>query len=172
MGVSRNPLQPCGASAENIVGRIRGLGRPSGLRSDQLDAERVGDPTRDLVLQGEEIAGVAIESLGPQMRVALGVDQLRANAYLLARSLDAPLQHITHTELAADPAGVDEPVAVASAVLREITSMLSSRERSVVRSSVMPLTRLECCSGSLPTLTNGSTAIDSRGGEGSPWEIV
>ena len=112
MGVSRNPLQPCGASAENIVGRIRGLGRPSGLRSDQLDAKRVGDPTRDLVLQGEEIAGVAIEWLGPQMRVALGVDQLRANAYLLARSLDAPLQHITHTELAADPARVDGPVTV------------------------------------------------------------
>ena len=112
MGVSRNPLQPCGASPENVVERIRILGRPSGLRSDQLDAERVGDPTRDLVLQGEEIAGVAIESLGPQMRVALGVDQLRANAYLLARSLDAPLQHITHTELAADLLGVDQLVPI------------------------------------------------------------
>src|SRR6516162_8547179 len=107
------------------------------------------------------------------MRIGRSVDQPGGDAYLLTGSLDASIQHIAHAELAADPAGVDEPVAVASAVLREITSMLSSRERSVVRSSVMPLTRLECCSGSLPTLASGSTTIDSRGGEGSPpWEIV
>jgi len=40
------------------------LGRSGGLRSDQLDAESVRDPARDLVLQGEEIARVTVEALG------------------------------------------------------------------------------------------------------------
>jgi hypothetical protein len=45
------------------------LGRPGGLCGDQLDAERVGEAARDLVLQGEQIVRVAVEPLGPQMRV-------------------------------------------------------------------------------------------------------
>ena len=129
MGVSRNPLQPCGASSKHVVQHVGIIGRQGSLRSDQFEIEGVCDPTRDLVLQGEEIAGVAIESLGPQMRVALGVDQLRANAYLLARSLDAPLQHITHTELAADPARVDGPVTVGQrGVARDHEHALEPRE--------------------------------------------
>jgi hypothetical protein len=50
------------------------LGRSGGLRSDQLDAESVRDPARDLVLQGEEIARVTVEALGPKMRVGQGID--------------------------------------------------------------------------------------------------
>jgi len=56
------------------------LGGPSGFRFDQLHSERICEPTRDLVLQGEEITRVAIEPLGPEMRVCRGIDQLGADA--------------------------------------------------------------------------------------------
>src|SRR6185503_6035743 len=47
-------------------------------------------------------------------------------------------------------------------LLREITSMPAIRDKSVVRSSVIPSARY-CCSGSLLRLANGSTTIDRRG---------
>jgi len=65
MGGARHRLQPGGASPQDVVERIRIIGRPSGLRCNQLDAERVRDPARDLGLQGEEIASVAVEPLCP-----------------------------------------------------------------------------------------------------------
>jgi len=49
-----------------------------------------------------------------------------------------------------------------NAVLREITSISGIRDRSVVRSSVMPSAKY-CCSGSLLRLVNGNTTIDRRG---------
>ena len=54
--IARIRPEPCGASPENVVERIGMLGPPGGLRRDQLDAERVGEAARDLVLQGEQIA--------------------------------------------------------------------------------------------------------------------
>jgi len=49
-----------------------------------------------------------------------------------------------------------------NAVLREITSTPAIRDRSVVRSSVIPSAKY-CCSGSLLKLVNGKTTIDNRG---------
>jgi len=49
------------------------LGRPGGLSSDQLDADRVRDPAGDLVLQNKQIADVTVEPFCPQMRVGLGI---------------------------------------------------------------------------------------------------
>src|SRR6266446_4730922 len=49
-----------------------------------------------------------------------------------------------------------------NAVLREITNMCASRDRSVVRSSVIPSAKY-CWSGSLLRLANGNTTIDRRG---------
>src|ERR1700730_1085454 len=49
-----------------------------------------------------------------------------------------------------------------NAVWREITSMCAIRDRSVVRSSVMPSAKY-CWSGSLLRLVKGSTTIDRRG---------
>jgi hypothetical protein len=66
------------------------LGRPGGLRSDQLDPERIREPARDFVLQSEQIARVAVEPLGPQMGIGRGVDQLGVDAELIARSLTLP----------------------------------------------------------------------------------
>jgi hypothetical protein len=41
------------------------IGRACGFRADQLEVQRDGDPARDLVLQGEQMADVAVEPLGP-----------------------------------------------------------------------------------------------------------
>jgi len=49
IAVARPRLQPCSACPENLVERLGMLGWPGGLRSHQLDAERVRDPARDLV---------------------------------------------------------------------------------------------------------------------------
>jgi hypothetical protein len=76
--------------------------RPGGFRFDQLEVEGNCDPARDLVLQDEQIADVAVEPLGPQMRAAFGIDQLSVDAHLAARAPDAPFQHIADAELAAD----------------------------------------------------------------------
>jgi hypothetical protein len=53
---------------------------PGGLRCDQLNLERIPDLARNLVLQSEQIAYVAVEALGPQVRIGLGVDKLRVDA--------------------------------------------------------------------------------------------
>ena len=88
------------------------LGRSGGLRSDQLDAERVRDPARDLVLQGEEIARVTVEALGPKMRVGQGIDQLGVDSNPVARPPDASFEHIAHAQFAADLLRVDRLVPV------------------------------------------------------------
>jgi hypothetical protein len=73
------------------------LGRPAGLYANQLKVERDGDPARNLVLQGEQIAGIAVEPLGPQMGVSRRIDQLDAYPDLVARPPDAPFQRIAYT---------------------------------------------------------------------------
>ena len=65
------------------------LGRLGGLCSDQLNIERVREPARDLALKDKQIARVAVEPIRPEMRVGLGIDQLGADADLVARSPDA-----------------------------------------------------------------------------------
>src|SRR5215469_1680551 len=49
-----------------------------------------------------------------------------------------------------------------NAVFRAITKLPERRERSVVRSSVMPSTK-NSCSGSFDRLAKGRTTIDNRG---------
>jgi len=83
------------------------VGLPASLSPDQLHVERVRDPARDLVLQREQVADVAVEALGPQMRVGLCVNQLGVDANPVVRSLDTAFQHITHAELTADLFRVD-----------------------------------------------------------------
>src|SRR5215471_794327 len=75
------------------------LGRPDSLRSNQLDVELICDPAGNFVLQGKQIAHVAVQPLRPQMRVGLGVDQLDADADLAARPPDASFEHIAHSQL-------------------------------------------------------------------------
>jgi len=54
------------------------------LAEHLLAARRLGDPVR---VEREQIAGVAVEPLCPQMRVGSGIDQLRANAHPTACTL-------------------------------------------------------------------------------------
>jgi hypothetical protein len=95
-------LKPDGSSPEDVVERVGVFRRPGGLRSDQLDAERVCKPARDLALQSEQIADVVVEPIRPQMRVCRGINKLGADADLVTRSPDAPLKYIADTQLAAD----------------------------------------------------------------------
>ena len=104
--VTRWRLFLCGASPENVVQRLGMFGRSAGLGPDQLQVERNRDPARDLVLQREQIACVAIEPVGPKVRVALGIDQLGIDADLAAGPTDASFQDIAHTQLAANLPGV------------------------------------------------------------------
>jgi hypothetical protein len=88
------------------------LGRSAGLGPHQFQVECNRDPAGDLVLQGEQIIRVTVEPLGPQMGVALGIKQLRADADPVTRPADASLQHIAHAQLAADLLRVDGLVTV------------------------------------------------------------
>jgi hypothetical protein len=67
-------LQHRRATPENVVQDIWVVGRPGGLRAGQLQIKSDGDPARYLILQGEQIACVAIEALGPKMRIGLSID--------------------------------------------------------------------------------------------------
>jgi len=42
------------------------LCRPGSLLADQFDIKRDGDPTRDLVLQSEQIACITVKLLSPR----------------------------------------------------------------------------------------------------------
>ena len=96
------------------------LASPSRLSADQLEIECDGDAGRDLILQREQVGGIALEPLRPQMRIGLGVDQLRVDADLVARAAHAPFEHIADRKLAADLFGVDRFVSVGeSSVARD-----------------------------------------------------
>src|SRR4051812_8222235 len=97
---------------------VRGVRRHSIVRSvgvnccnadsaDQLNAERIRDPAGNLVSQLEQVGCVAVEAFRPEMRIALGVDQLGIDPYLVRRSADAAFHHIANTEFATDLPGVD-----------------------------------------------------------------
>ena len=107
--VARRRFRQQRAPPENIIQRIGVGGRAGGLGADQRTVERDRDAAGDLVLQGEEVAHLAVEPLGPQMRVGCGVNQLGVDADLIARAAQAPLQHIAHAELAADLLCLDRP---------------------------------------------------------------
>ena len=53
-------------------------------------------------LHSKQIARLTVEPFRPDMRVGRGIDQLRADAHLVSRPLDAPFEHIAHAQLAAD----------------------------------------------------------------------
>src|SRR5260370_30929790 len=68
---------------------------------------RAGQSGRDLVLEIEQVGWRLVEALGPQMRAALRVDELRIDPDPVARVLHAAFEHVSHAELATDLAGVD-----------------------------------------------------------------
>src|SRR6266545_863406 len=87
-------------------------GRPPALRRDQLDVACAGQPGGDLILHVKEVGARLVETSGPQMRAALGIDQLRVYPDPLARVLHAAFEDVSHAELATDLTGVDRLVLV------------------------------------------------------------
>ena len=88
------------------------LCRPSGFCTDELLMQRDGDPPRDLVLYGEQIADVLVKPLRPEMNVDFGLDQLGSDANPIARSLHAPFKYISHAQFATDLPGIGRLVPI------------------------------------------------------------
>ena len=95
------PLQR-GAPPKQVIQRVGPLSRAGGFRTDQLPTECVGDATSDLVLYGEEIADIVVETLCPEMRIGCRIDKLRIYPDLVPRAPDAAFEHIPHPQFAAD----------------------------------------------------------------------
>ena len=75
-----------------------------------LRRDRRRHPGRQLVLQLEEIGGVAGEAVAPDRRAALAVAELGRQAHLVAgRASHAAGQHVAHGELAPDRAAARAP---------------------------------------------------------------
>src|SRR5207248_4246003 len=74
----------------------------------QLRLQRAGDPHCDLVLHGKEIADIAIEPIGPELGVGLGIDKHGVDADLGAGAAHAPLHDVAYPQFAADFFGVGD----------------------------------------------------------------
>jgi len=110
--LTRRRLQPYRAAAQNVIARVGALARPGCCGVDELEVERNRDPVGNLVLPGEQIAGVAVEPLCPQMHVAFGIDQLGGDADPGSRPLDLSFECIAHSQFAADLLDVDRLVPI------------------------------------------------------------
>jgi hypothetical protein len=102
---------PGSPPVKSVIDGVESVGmlasRPAALRRDQLDVDLMGQAGGDLVLHVEEIGPPLVEALGPKMRAAFGVDELRVESSPLTGSLHAAFEDVSHAELAADLAGVD-----------------------------------------------------------------
>ena len=76
-----------------------------------LQARRDGDdhPRGHLVLQVEDVLERAVETVRPQMRPRLGVDQLAGDPHLGAGLAHGAFQHVADPELAPDLLHVHGP---------------------------------------------------------------
>ena len=83
VGVRCPGCEECRTPPENVVECVRVSDWPSDLRPDELIAKCNSGPARDLVLQSEQVAQFAVETLGPKMRVGFGVDQLSVDTDLV-----------------------------------------------------------------------------------------
>ena len=82
------------------------LGAPR-LRLDQLRAQLAGEPSNNVVLHLEQIGQFLVETLGPEMRAGVAIDQLYVNAHAVAPALHPPLQRVAHVQVAADLPEID-----------------------------------------------------------------
>ena len=86
------------------------LGRePLLIALRQVERERADNVLRHVVLHGEDVGQVAIETLRPQMSARGRVDELRGDPYPVAGLADAALQHVAHAEAPAHLLNVHVP---------------------------------------------------------------
>src|SRR5215831_15371257 len=102
---------PGGPAAKSVIDGVEVVGmlayRPPALRRDQLHVDATGQPGGDLVLHVEEVVALLVKAFGPQMCVALGVDELCVKSKPFAGVLHAAFEHVSHAEVAPDLASVD-----------------------------------------------------------------
>ena len=76
-------------------------------RDGELGPQLTAQARDDLILRREQITNRFVETLSPEMRSALGGDQLRVDANAVPSALDGAFEHIANAELLADRLGVD-----------------------------------------------------------------
>ena len=65
----RRRAEPHGPAAQDVIAGIRCLDLPRCFDLDQFEVQRHRYSAGDLILQGEEVAGLAGKTLRPQVRV-------------------------------------------------------------------------------------------------------
>ena len=68
--------------------------RPFYFCESDLRPKSRGNPRADVVLQFKYIFHFAVEPLGPEMPVTLGVDQLDVDSYSISSALHAPFDDV------------------------------------------------------------------------------
>jgi len=104
-----HPEHRIGAQVEVVGGQIgcRSAARASGFSCLQGWLDDTRDAGGDLVLQVEHVFERAVEAVGPEMRAASGVDQLRRDAHTPARLADRAFENVADTQLPPDLLHVD-----------------------------------------------------------------
>ncbi len=82
-----------------VVGRS--LRQRGGFALGQVDLQRLGDPSRHVILHLEDGGVAAVVVFRPEVKAVLYIDQLRGDPQTLALPADAPLQNRGHSQLAA-----------------------------------------------------------------------
>ena len=93
-----------------VVGRhvLGWLGfRPQAARILHLPGKRGHDVRRDVILDRQQVAGVAVVFLGPQVPPVPGVGQLHRHPHPAVRPLNRPFQNMRHAKALARPTGID-----------------------------------------------------------------
>ena len=78
-----------------------------GLGLGELNVHRARQTGDDLVLHLQQIGAGGVELIGPEMRAAVGVDELGVDPDLIAAGQHRAFQHIAHAQILADRLGVD-----------------------------------------------------------------
>ena len=112
--------------------------RSSELRLAHLGHDGAGDPRRDLVLQGEQILGDAVEMASPHHRAARCLGKLDGHAQPGSGPANAAEQGVPDAELAADLAHIDIRAPIADRELREMMSSSRSDASEPMMSSTIP----------------------------------
>jgi hypothetical protein len=126
----------------------------AGGRLDDFHTENSREADRDLVPAFRKVGVIRLKLVCPKVRAAFRIDQLRVDSHKFTGSPHAPFKDIAHAQFTADLLHVSWFVLYVKAVLHAMTKLPSTRERSVVRSSVMPFARYSCFGSSL-RLTKG-----------------
>ena len=109
------PVALLGSAKHEIV-RLEHFGRRPAeadlLGLGELHRHGANDLLGDLVLEGEDVADLAVVALGPEVIAGGRVHELRRDAHAVARTLHAALQDVAHAEVAAHLADLHRPALV------------------------------------------------------------